>query len=165
MGIKNYLIAGVSCAGKTSVCRELQRRGYHAVHGDRELAYWGDLDTGEPVAEGADAPRAWLWDVAKVSALAADRTDPATFFCGGSRNAGRFLALFDRVFVLQIDRETLDRRLAARPPTEWGGTAQEGEAFARRQHATDEGLPSHAILVDGTAPVATVVDTILAHVH
>jgi predicted ATPase len=28
MGIKNYLIDGVSCAGKTTICGELQRRGY-----------------------------------------------------------------------------------------------------------------------------------------
>ncbi len=73
MGVKNYLIDGVSCAGKSTVCRELQRRGYHAIHGDRELAYWGDLKTGEPVEGGADAQRAWLWDVAKVSALVADQ--------------------------------------------------------------------------------------------
>lgn len=39
MGVKNYLIAGVSCAGKTTVCDELQRRGYHAIDGDEELAY------------------------------------------------------------------------------------------------------------------------------
>ncbi len=49
MGVKNYLIDGISCAGKTTVCDELQRRGYHAIHGDDELAYWGDLKTGEPV--------------------------------------------------------------------------------------------------------------------
>lgn len=33
MGIKNYLIEGVSCTGKTSVCDELQRRGYQSIHG------------------------------------------------------------------------------------------------------------------------------------
>ena len=165
MGVKNYLIDGVSCAGKTTVCGELQRRGYHAIHGDRELAYWGDLKTGEPMDGSADAPRAWLWDVAKVSALAADPTHAATFFCGGSRNADRFIGLFDEVFVLDIDRKTLDRRLAARPQTEWGGTAQEGESFARRQHATNEGLPVHAIIIDATAPIASVVDTILDHVN
>jgi hypothetical protein len=103
--------------------------------------------------------------VAKVSALAADPTHAATFFCGGSRNAERFLNLFDEVFVLQIDRETLDRRLAARPHTEWGGTAEEGEAFARRQHATNEGLPAHAVLIDAMAPIASVVDTILDRVN
>jgi predicted ATPase len=30
MGMRNYLIEGVSGTGKTSVCKELQRRGYFA---------------------------------------------------------------------------------------------------------------------------------------
>ena len=49
MGIKNYLIEGGSGTGKTSVATELERRGYHVIHGDRVLAYVGDpepyLDT------------------------------------------------------------------------------------------------------------------------
>ncbi len=49
MGVRNYLIEGVSGTGKTSVATELQRRGYHVIHGDRELAYKGDPETGEPV--------------------------------------------------------------------------------------------------------------------
>lgn len=164
MGLKNYLIDGVSCAGKTTVCAELQRRGFHAVHGDRELAYWGDQHTGEPVASGADERRAWIWDLAKVRALAADHAHAATFFCGGSRNADRFIGLFDGVFVLDIDLATLNRRLAARPAHAWGGTASEGQAFARFQHATKEGLPGSAIVIDATAPLARVVDAILDHV-
>ena len=36
MGKRNYLIEGVSGSGKTSVATELQRRGYHALHGDRD---------------------------------------------------------------------------------------------------------------------------------
>jgi predicted ATPase len=32
------LIEGVSGAGKTAVCTELQRRGYQAIHGDLENA-------------------------------------------------------------------------------------------------------------------------------
>ncbi len=47
MGIKNFLIEGVSCSGKTTVCNELQRRGYNAIHGDRELAYQGDPINGK----------------------------------------------------------------------------------------------------------------------
>jgi gluconate kinase len=165
MGVRNYLIDGVSCAGKTSVCCELQRRGYHTIHGDRELAYWGDLTTGKPLDGGADAQRMWLWDVEKVSTLAANQDHAATFFCGGSRNADRLIHLFDEVFVLEIDRETLEGRLAARPQSEWGGTAQEGEAFARRQHATREGLPANAISIDATAPIASVVESILGYLN
>ena len=161
MGVKNYLIDGVSCAGKTTVCDELQRRGHHAIHGDRELAYWGDLKTGEPVGGGADEHRAWMWDVEKVKALGADKNHAATFFCGGSRNSGRFIDLFDGVFVLEIDLDTLNRRLAARPEDEWGGTASEGESFARLQHESKEGLPRNAIIIDATAPLSSVVDTIL----
>ncbi|GAA5527024.1 AAA family ATPase [Herpetosiphon gulosus] len=163
MGIKNYRIDGVSCAGKTTVCTELQRRGYHAIHGDRELAYTGDLQTGEPVDTSNNEPGAWIWDVAKVRALVADRTHPVTFFCGGSRNSDRLIDLFDAVFVLELDLDTLNQRLAARPAHEWGGTAEEGEAFACFQHATNDGFTTHAIRINATAPLAIVVDTILAY--
>jgi broad-specificity NMP kinase len=165
VGIKNYLIDGVSCAGKTTVCTELQRRGYHTIHGDRELAYWGDPTTGEPVHSNTGALRAWMWNVATVRALVADHTHAATFFCGGSRNTDRFIGLFDKVFVLEIDLDTLNRRLAARPEHAWGGTAREGEAFARLQHETKEGLPKNAIIIDATAPLSSVVDMILEHVN
>ena len=164
MGIKNYLIDGVSCAGKTTVCNELQRRGYHAIHGDRELAYCGDRHTGKPVDERTGERGEWIWDVATVRAFVADQTHPVTFFCGGSRNSDRFIDMFDGVFVLEIDVDTLNRRLAARPADEWGGTAEEGEAFARFQQATKAGLPTKAIQIDTTAPLERVVDTILEHI-
>ena len=50
MGRRNYLIEGVSGAGKTAVATELQRRGYQVIHGDRELVYRGDPETGLPKA-------------------------------------------------------------------------------------------------------------------
>jgi broad-specificity NMP kinase len=161
MGVKNYLIDGVSCAGKTTVCSELQRRGYQVIHGDDELAYWGNQTTGEPVDGNSDEHRAWMWDVEKVRALVSDQTQAVTFFCGGSRNSDRFIDVFDEVFVLEIDLDTLNRRLAARPETEWGGTASEGESFARFQQETKEGLPRNAIIIDATAPLPSVVDAIL----
>lgn len=68
MGVRNYLIEGVSGTGKTSVCDELQRRGYHSIHGDRELAYQGDPKTGKPLDGFAHGHH--IWDVDKVGALA-----------------------------------------------------------------------------------------------
>jgi len=46
VGKKNYLVDGVSGAGKTWVAEELQRRGCHVLHGDRKLKYQGDPETG-----------------------------------------------------------------------------------------------------------------------
>ena len=120
MGRRNYLVEGLSGTGKTTVAEELQQRGHHVVHGDRELAYQGDPVTGRPTEVGAHEN--WLWDVAKVRTLVADqRREEATFFCGGSRNFPTFLDLFDGVFVLEVDLATLQRRLDQRPDEEWGG--------------------------------------------
>jgi hypothetical protein len=159
MGRRNYLVEGLSGTGKTTVCDELQRRGHHAVHGDRELAYQGDPQTGAPVADGGHEHH--LWDVATVRALVADRDAPATFFCGGSRNFPAFLDLFDAVFVLEVDLDTLNRRLDERPDDEWGGGRPTERARIVRWHQTKGDVPQDGIAIDATAPVEQVVDEIL----
>lgn len=117
MGLRNYLIEGVSGTGKTSVCKELRRRGYHAINGDRELAYQGDPETDEPL-DGLGHEH-HIWRVDDVRALVANHDEPVTFFCGGSRNLHKFVDLFDGVFVLEVDWDTLNRRLDGRPEDEW----------------------------------------------
>lgn len=159
MGIRNYLVEGVSCTGKTSVCHELRRRGYAAVNGDRDLAYRGDPVTGEPTDVGAHEHH--LWRVDRVRALVADQQEPVTYFCGGSRNFSTFIDLFDAVFVLQIDQETLSRRLDRRPGDEWGARPEERELILRL-HRTQEDIPE-GIAIDATAPLAEVVGEILRH--
>ena len=161
MGIRNYLIEGVSGTGKTTVAEELQRRGYHVVHGDRELAYQGDPKTGEPVVEPAHASEMdkvvwqqqhWLWNIDKVKSVIADHSNAISFFCGGSRNFARFVDLLDGVFVLDVDLATLKRRLAGRPEDEFGGRPVEAELVVRL-HATKEDIPRGDVVIDATAPL------------
>jgi len=159
MGIRNYLIEGLSGTGKTSVCNELQRRGYHAIHGDRELAYQGDPETGEPTDDLAHEHH--IWHVDKVKALVANQDEAVTFFCGGSRNFAKFIHLFDGVFVLEIDLDTLNRRLDERPDSEWGGGKPTERELIARLHRTKEDIPNNGILIDATAPIAHVVDEIV----
>jgi predicted ATPase len=83
MGVRNSLIEGVSGGGKTSVSKELQRRGYHAINGDTDLAYQGDSDTGESFDGFAHEHH--IWHVGKVRALVTNQDEALTFFCGGSR--------------------------------------------------------------------------------
>jgi broad-specificity NMP kinase len=162
VGTRNYLVEGLSGTGKTSVCDELQRRGHHAVHGDRELAYTGDPATGEPT----DVPghEHHVWHVDRVRALVADRGAAATFFCGGSRNSWAFIDLFDAVFVLEVDLDTLNRRLDERPDDEWGAEGPVERERIARWHATKQEVPPNGIPIDATAPIAHVVDDILRHV-
>ena len=161
VGRENYLVEGLSGTGKTTVGDELQRRGHQAVHGDRELAYLGDPETGEAREVGGHEHH--LWDVEKVRALAAAQGPPATFFCGGSRNFSRFLDLFDLVFVLEVDLATLHRRLDGRPDEEWGGGVPTGRERIVRWHQTKEDVPANGVVIDATAPIEQVVDEILRH--
>ncbi len=163
MGRRNYLIEGVSGAGKTAVCTELQRRGYQAIQGDRELRYQGDPDRGTPAEERAQSP---LWDVEKVKALVANQEEAVTFFCGGSRNFPEFIELFDGVFVLEVDLDTSLRRIAERvalDPTDWGATPEEREIITRL-HQTQEDIPTSGMIIDATPPLASVVDEILRQI-
>lgn len=168
MGVKNYLIEGVSGSGKTTVAEELQRRGYHVIHGDRELSYVGDPETGEPlpVDKTVTDSVTWvhahhIWDVGKVRSMVADQGNAISFFCGGSRNFSRFIDLFDGVFILDVDLDTLNRRLAYRPADEFGGKPAE-RALIVRLHATKENTTQSGVVIDATAPIAVVVDEILS---
>ena len=171
MGRRNYLIEGVSGAGKTAVCTELQRRGYQAIHGDRELAYQGDPETGTPT-DGLKHEHSatfisehHIWDVEKVKAFVANQDEAVTFFCGGSKNSSKYIDLFDGVFVLVVDLDTSLRRIEERvalDPTDWGGTPEEREITVRMYH-TKEDIPKNGITIDATAPLARVVDEILRH--
>jgi hypothetical protein len=167
VGVRNYLIEGVSGAGKTSVAEELERRGYHVVHGDRKFAYVGDPGTGEALfgpPEGVSDKiwwgyERWIWPVDKVKALIADQSHAQTFFCGGSRNHHHYVDLFDAVFVLTVDMATVSRRVAHRGDDEFGGKPEEWALIAR-VHASKEGTPA-GIAINATEPVARVVDAIL----
>jgi gluconate kinase len=157
VGVNNFLVEGVSTSGKTSVCHELRHRGYQAINGDTDLAYQGDPETGEPTDVGSH----WhhIWSVDRVRALVADQEQRFTFFCGGSRNVSKYVDLFDGVFILEIDLDTLYQRLDQRPDDEFGSEQSERDLIVQL-HRTNEGTPA-GISIDATAPLADVVDEII----
>lgn len=89
-------------------------------------------------------------------------TGKTSGLCGGSRNFAKFIDLFNGVFVLEIDTETLARRLDDRPDDEWGGQGRQAERdLILRLHRTETDIPRGGIAIDATAPLAHVVDEIL----
>ncbi|MFG1622699.1 nucleoside kinase [Kribbella sp. NPDC049227] len=166
MGVRNYLIDGGSGTGKTTVCDELQRRGYQAVHGDRELR--GAPEPGADTSGSAsDSHLPPLWDVAKVKGLLANQDEAVTFLCGGCRNSSDFIDLLDGVFVLEVDDlDTVMRRIDERvlvDPSDWGGRQEERDIIMRL-HDTKEGI-AQGCAIDASAPLHLVVDEILRRIH
>lgn len=160
MGVRNYLIDGGSGTGKTTVCDELQRRGYQAIHGDRQLR-------SDREADDATVHLPPVWDLARVRGLLADQDEPATFLCGGCRNSAEFVDLLDGVFVLEVDDiDLVMRRIDERvlvDPTDWGGRPEEREII-RRLHRTRECI-AEGWVIDASSPLERVVDDILRRVH
>ena len=166
MAKRNYLIEGSSGTGKSAVWEELQKRGYKAINGDRELAYRGDPETGrrsERQHGPIEGPGSGyhIWDVDKVREIVSNKDDDDAFFCGGSRNSHKFIDLFDKVFVLDVDIETLRNRLDRRTADDWDVNDSENTTeFVLRLHATKEALPE-GITINTARPINEVVDVIL----
>jgi gluconate kinase len=157
MAKRNYLVEGLSGAGKSSVYEELVRRGYTAISTDRAWAYSADPDTGLP--GGPIHHDNWMWDRQKAVSELESPEPEVLFVCGSSRNRDHFLPYFTKIFNLRIDDDTMRRRLQARTDDDWP-LGQEGVELMLKLNPSDEG-PAGAIDVDATQPLHQVVDGLL----
>ena len=95
--------------------------------------------------------------------MVANQDKAATFFCGNSKNSSKFIDLFDGVFILETDLDTLNQRIDERvalDPTDWGAKPVEREIIARL-HQTREAIPGSGVTIDATRPLEQVVGEIL----
>lgn len=156
MAKRNYLVEGLSGAGKSSVYEELIRRGYKAISTDRAWKYRADPDTGLP---GGPTHANSLWDQEKAVSELESREPEVLFVCGSSRNRDSFLPYFTKTFNLRIDDDTMRRRLQERTNNEFGKQPEEVELMLRLNRSDEK--PAGAIDVDATQPLHQVVDELL----
>ena len=157
MAKRNYLVEGLSGAGKSSVYEELIRRGYKAVSTDRAWKYHADPDTGLPGRPIHYVNSVWNRQKA-VSEL--ESLEPEVLFvCGSSSNRDRFLPYFAKIFNLRIDDDTMRRRLQERTNNDFGKQPEELELMLRLNRSDEK--PAGAIDVDATQPLDQVVDELL----
>jgi shikimate kinase len=164
-----YLITGNPGSGKSTLARELARRGLIALDAD-DLAFWADSD-GRPVNQPADVDddwrlaHHWVWSRTRIRQAVTTTTGGAatsTFICGIARNQGEMLDLFDQVFLLVIDEDTQNARLAqATSPDRTDAVKQ--QIRDGRPVFEAEMLARGAIPLDGSAPPETIAGRLLTH--
>jgi hypothetical protein len=142
-----------------------------AVDADWEgYSHWVDRTSGQVVADPPyPTPAGWLdrygWKIAreKVEVLAARAAETTVFLCGSVENGDEVEDLFDLVICLVVDDETLTGRLASRTTNAFGSHPEELAAALQANQTTESGdRRSGAVVIDGTQPVASVVDAVLA---
>ncbi len=165
-------ITGNSGAGKSSVCKELQRLGYEAHDTDDDgMTVWRNKTTHETVERPADeAARTkewydhheWRMSRQRVEELAARAGDKLVFLCGSPSNADEMQDLYDKVVLLNVDRATLKSRIAARTDHDFGKAPRELKAILGWHDSFQNRYKdSGAIIVDATQPLGQVVGDIL----
>src|SRR5438046_3426658 len=145
MAKRNYLVEGLSGAGKSSVYEELIRRGYKAISTDRAWKYRADPDTGLP---GGPIHHDSMWDHQKALSELESPEPEVLFVCGSSRNRDSFLPYFTKIFNLRVDDATMRRRLQERTDNEYGKQPEELELMLMLNRRDEK--PAAAIDVDAT---------------
>lgn len=110
-----YLITGRKGSGKTSVIKALQQRGFTAYNTDDlpQATKLQDKNTGEiinwPEGKVDWTKYAWNWQKPEIEKLLA--SDETVFLGAIAGNQKDFYHLFDKIFVLTVDPNTLRQRL------------------------------------------------------
>ncbi len=166
-------ITGISGSGKSTVRDELRKRGYTAYGTDEDgLAYFYNNETGKPlkhrIPPEVRTPQwrsedTWKVQRAAIEKLHHEAEDKPIFLCGVVANdASELWDLFDKVFALTIDDETLRHRITTRTNDDFGKLLHEFELLLNWQKTAKEDYEKlGAILIDATKPVGEVVDEII----
>jgi broad-specificity NMP kinase len=164
-------VTGISGSGKSSICKELQKRGFTAYDGD-DLAGFYHHKTGERFTEriGAkDRTPEWratyIWKTQRreIEKLAEESKGKLVFLCGTTANdADELWDLFDQVFALMLDESTLRHRIATRTTNDYGqNEAEFADLLQWQKTAREDYEKLGAVLVDATRPLPQVVDGIV----
>lgn len=150
MAKTSYLISGLPGTGKTSVCIELQARGYKAIDADRSFGYQDSSD--------------WLWDEKKVEEILNDGSE-VVFICGSASNRDEYIPRFDKVFILYVDDQTLRHRLLNRTNNNFGKDPDIlARQIERNQGVKEYSMKRGRIVIDATQPINKIVDNILSQI-
>lgn len=126
--MKKYFITGVPGIGKTTIAKELGRKGFTIFDVDQvnELCQWVNSETDESAeflhGAGADwlDKHSWNCNITKLDALMNSQGSEVLFVSGITSNQDDYLNLFDKIFLLQADEATFMNRMSTRGDDHFG---------------------------------------------
>lgn len=165
-------VTGISGSGKTTVAKQLSKRGYEAYDADGDgFNSWHNKIAGKRIEtpENVDLhtpewykKHTWKTSRKKIKELAGRGKNKLIFLCGVSSNENELWDLFSKVICLVIDEKTLRHRIATRTSNEFGKAPHELKDVLHWHKSNQEAYRnSGIIIIDATQSVDRVVDEIL----
>lgn len=162
-------ITGVPGSGKSAVEAQLRNLGHESYDADSIGAAY-NIESGAvvkiPPAEERTPEwfQAHQWRVQRerVEQLKQDSKTKPIFLCGTASNEEDLWDLFDQVFILHIDEETLKHRILSRTDNDFGKNEHElQEILVRHKESSRKLSLPKVVVIDATKPLEVVVQEIL----
>ncbi len=168
--MKKIYITGVSGTGKTTIAKELSRRGFYTISIDEVdgLCSWVHQGTREKHG-GKDTKLTpefvhahdWICDIEYLTRLLNKNVDVA-FVLGMAGNQNNFLPMFDKILLLQCSPETFSKRIDMRTDNDFGKDPHIKKGIlGRYQTYAKEILAKGAISINTEKPIDQVVDEVI----
>ena len=166
-------ITGPTASGKSTICERLRDLGYETYDTDKGgIRHWIDVKTGEPIKafqkdevydklwmneHRLGLPKSWL------EKLKVGSNGKLVFVCGTSPIDHSDMGIYDKIMLLNIDEETLIRRLKTRTNSQYGKKQRQFDnAVKWRQATINRYNQLGASEIDANQPIDEIVNKILS---
>lgn len=167
---KSILITGIAGTGKSSIIIFLQQQGYtgYGIEDIKGLCRKINRETSETITNHncnnfEDFKKYdWICDIMAVQDLMQKNSDGLIFYSGTAANIDELIPLFDKIFLLQADKNVLSRRLTERVNNPFGKSKEIQNWIFDQQVEWDKALiQKGAIPIDATQDIKTVASSII----
>lgn len=165
-----YLITGVAGSGKSTIARELRKRGYAAYDVEQGFSYHVNKQTGERAVYPKHPTLEWydkherVFDEKILENLFKKHADEDLFICSITANQKKYYPRFNKIFLLTADDDTIIKRIEQRTDNHFGKHPLELQrVLSRKQEFEDELKAAGAIVIPSVGPIDKVTGDILSH--
>lgn len=167
--MKKFYITGISGTGKSTLVKELCRRGIKAFDLDStKLCRWKNKNTGEEAWYQSGVGQAWLevhdyvCDMVELKRLLDAQNGDLVIVAGVASNQDEYLDLFDKIFLLYCREKVFLHRLSIREDNEFAKEKSEQESLLSWYKDFEEKICKQgAIPINTEAPVSIIAEQIL----